>query len=117
MPKLFDAMMELMAANESLASGSANPRPSRAHLLTEDQIRVLFALGQAAAASPEGSTRSLTAISAATGLQKVALRACVRVLARHGLAEYKRGGRLYSGYSITKLGRLHMDMLTSRAKP
>jgi DNA-binding IclR family transcriptional regulator len=117
MPKLFDAMMELMAASESLASSAAEPQPSRAHLLTEDQIKVLFALEEAAAASPEAPNRSLAAISAATGLDKIALRACVRALAQHGLAEYNRGGRLYRGYSITKLGRLHLDMLTSRAKP
>ena len=121
MPKLFDAMMELMAASESLASSAAEPQPSRAHLLTEDQIKVLFALEEAAAASPEAPHRSFAAISAATGLHKIALRASVRALARHGLAEFKRGAPPYrqakSGYSITKLGHLHIGMLTSRAKP
>ena len=114
MPKLLDAIMELMAANEDFFSSAAKPQPS---LLTEDQIKVLFALAEAAAASPEAPNRSFAAISAATGLNKIALRACVQTLAQHGLAEYKRGPPLYSGYSITKLGQLHMDMLTSRAKP
>lgn len=117
MPKLFDAMMELMAVNESSA---AKPQPSRAHLLTEDQIMVLFALEEAAAASPEAPNRSSAAIAAATGLDKIALRACVRALAQHGLAEFKRGALPYrkaeSSYFITKLGRLHIGMLTSRAK-
>lgn len=124
MPKLFDAMIELMAVNEPTASNPAETPPPRPYLLTEDQIKVLRALDAFAAASPETAHRSLAAISATTGLSQKAVRACARALARHGLATFGRGTlkndpyyRAGSGYAITKLGQLHMSELTSRANP
>lgn len=119
------AMIEAMAAKETLASDAEDTAPAPPkHILTEDQIRILQALDEIAASTPDGPYRSFSTISEATGLDRITVRRCARKLARYGLVEYGRGLLRYdpyyragSGYAITKLGHLHMSELTSRAKP